>query len=154
SPGARNVIAGYVLAAIGGYADFTVIQGNYLGTDATGTAGLIPWMAAIGTGGVEIDGGGGNLIGGGPGQGNVILGRNAVIIQNSDNNQLSGNIIGADVQGRELPGYRPYIAVFLFGQANGNVVGGTEPGTGNLIANYDQAGGGRRPVLPGGSRSH
>jgi uncharacterized delta-60 repeat protein len=69
TPGAGNVIAGGVFGVILRAASETIVQGNFIGTDATGTVNLGNHRA----GGVVINGGSNNTIGGlAPGTGNII----------------------------------------------------------------------------------
>jgi CSLREA domain-containing protein len=101
---ARNVISGNQGNGVGGImlsgsgAAGNTVQGNYIGTDATG-------MAPLGnTGrGVAIKGAPNNLIGGSaPGAGNVISGNRASgirIFGGATGNEVRGNLIGSDRNG-------------------------------------------------------
>ena len=129
--GARNVIAGCWIAAVGIHGgDGAVVEGNYLGLDATGLA--VPGVQAVY--GVEVGDGSGSVI-----RNNVIVGDNPVIIANSRGNTVAGNRIGTDALGGPV-GDPPAYGVFLFGEASGNVIGGTAPGDGNLIGFYQVGG--------------
>jgi hypothetical protein len=126
-----------------GSSDDNLVQGNYVGTNPFGTAPLTD-----ATGGRT---GGGSLIGvyiPGVASGNTIGGTTAaarniisaydtdVEIDDCGNNLLEGNYIGTDATGTKAlnwPGYPNGTGVSL-GYDNGNVIGGSTPGSGNLIA--------------------
>ncbi len=68
TPGARNIISGNAVNGISGGARNVLIQGNFIGTDVTGTANLGNSLS-----GVEIDGSDDTTVGGiGAGEGNLI----------------------------------------------------------------------------------
>lgn len=142
---ARNIISGNgnVGMLIGSNAQFNQVQGNFIGTDASGAA------AAPNPVGIFITGASGNVVG----PGNVISGNtnNGVSIDtNSGNatfNVVKGNKIGTDVSGTAQvplpPGSpQPYqnvgIAISAAGvagsSASNNTVGGPAPGDGNVIS--------------------
>src|SRR5215471_6692268 len=112
------------------------IQGNLIGTDATGTVGLGGGYGIIGgfTGGA----GNGNVIGGSaPGAGNVIS-SNSIGIRlggsdpvNSNGWIIQGNRIGTDITGTQPIGNGCYGFVAASGSGT---IGGTNPGEGNIIA--------------------
>jgi len=128
--GAGNLISGNVGSAIqlsGG--DGFVIQGNFIGTDVTGTY-------AIPNGeGINDSGGNSVLIGGsGAGEGNLISGHTQFGIYAYNfgtNTTIFGNNIGTDVTGT-LP--IPNVTGISTANITGVTVGGTNPGEGNLIA--------------------
>ena len=134
--GSRNVISGnggdgvvvYQSGATGNR-----LQGNYIGVDATGTRPLPNGGEGVGI----SDGAAFNLIGGpGAGMGNVISGNRGVglVILRSHltDNRVQGNLIGVDATGtRPLGNARSGIC--LFEGASGNLIGGLEPGAGNVI---------------------
>jgi parallel beta-helix repeat protein len=123
-----------------------VVEGNFIGTDPTG-------LSALGNqgGGVNVRfGSSGNLIGGTtPAARNLISG-NAngdgvdLVDVGTNNNRVQGNFIGTDATGtRALPntgiggiggGGRGGSGVFVFATASNNLIGGTDPGAGNLIS--------------------
>ena len=136
-PGARNLISGNDSAGV--HIDTVgttgnVVQGNYIGTDVTGTV-------AIGNvyEGVFIGGGSSkNVIGGtSPGAGNVISGNNGYGVTITDmwtsGNVVQGNYIGTDVTGT-LPLGNSDNGVIIATDAMYNLIGGTESGAGNVIA--------------------
>ena len=89
-PAARNVISGNWLAGIDLYSSQNVIQGNYIGTDATGTRGLGNMTGVRFEGGVV-----GNLTGGtNSGAGNVIAFNDTGIeVTDAFGNAILGNSI-------------------------------------------------------------
>ena len=123
----RNVISGQAGDPIyteGGVAiDGTNnrVQGNYIGTNAAGTA------AISNDGGVGISGPG-NMVGGtAPGAGNLISGNggiNLILFGGGDGTVVQGNLIGTDATGTvAIPvNYGVYV------QTSGNTIGGTAAG--------------------------
>jgi hypothetical protein len=135
TPGARNLISGNGLFGITGDAfDDNDIQGNYIGTDATGTAAL-----GNGFAGIVVPGGTGNTIGGpAAGSDNVISGNGRVGVllthpgegSSAALNQVLGNAIGTDAtRAAAVPNGGPGVEVQNGGR---NVIG--RPGEGNTIA--------------------
>jgi hypothetical protein len=133
----RNVISGNDLFAVslsGPDISGNVLQGNYIGVDATGAAALRnTYGVVLGDGSQE------NVIGGNaPGEGNVISGNGTgMLLRASDTtgNVVVGNYIGTDYSGsQQLPNGR---GIWIIKGAHGNRIGGTDPGEGNLISgNY------------------
>jgi parallel beta-helix repeat protein len=131
--GAGNVISGALNFGI----DLTdpgttanTVQGNYIGTDATG--GLaVPNLGA----GIVIQNGAANNQIGGAGQGNVISGNGSenefnslgftggvvVTDQNTSGNILEDNLIGTDAAGTQALG-NTYAGVVIRNGASGNVI--------------------------------
>ena len=109
-----------------------VIQGNYLGTDTTG-------RVAVGNalGGIFIETNG-NLIGGDAvGEGNLISGNGSAGVTlaglGAYSNEVVGNRIGTDVTGTAALG-NVNIGVLIRDGASFNIIGGSQPGFGNLIS--------------------
>ncbi|MEX0879781.1 MAG: IPT/TIG domain-containing protein [Thermoanaerobaculia bacterium] len=134
--GARNIISGNAgegLRILFGAFD-NVAQGNFIGTDATGTKPL-------GNTGYGVNlalGLGSNLIGGTtPEARNVISanGASGVLVQaaNETDDVVQGNFIGTDVTGTNALGNAAHGVLILDG-ANGASIGGTAAGAGNIIA--------------------
>jgi uncharacterized repeat protein (TIGR01451 family) len=144
-PGERNLISGNVDGIIlDNGATNNQVLGNSIGTDASGTKPL------GNDGGVIISGAGtsGNIIGGAAaGAGNLISanGKNGIFIENgATGNRVLGNLIGTDVTGRNvlaasapppgLPAASNTGDGVLIAGASDNLIGGTDPGAGNVIA--------------------
>jgi hypothetical protein len=153
--GSRNIISGNTdqgIVIVGSGTDGNVVQGNYIGLNAAGTA-------AIGNGfenpgndvfvsGIDIFGGAqNNTIGGAAsGAGNVISGNAAsgITISSADTNgnAVVGNFIGTNPAGTaaigngfaDLPNNFRYAGVTLFGGVQSTVIGGTASGAGNVIS--------------------
>lgn len=113
------------------------IQGNFIGTDATGT-GALGNLAR----GVRIEDAPNNVIGGATsGARNVISGNRfqGVFISgtNATGNILKGNYIGTDVNGNiAIANSSEGVAI----KSSNNIVGGIEPGEGNLISGNEKHG--------------
>jgi CSLREA domain-containing protein len=139
--GAGNTISGNFKNGIevnGAAAVAAQVQGNFLGTDMTGTI-------AVGNGqdGVLIQGAPNATIGGiAAGAGNVISGnqQNGVEIsgQAAAGNQVVGNMIGADVGG--FLGVGNQMDGVLINGAPNNTVGAPVPGGRNVISDNQQNG--------------
>jgi parallel beta-helix repeat protein len=137
--GERNVISGNgpgPAVTIGGWdANNNVVKGNYIGTDAGGTAAL------PNQDGVNIHSGAQNNTVGGTttGERNVISGNwgSGVWIGHWDTNGnvVKGNYIGTDVSGSYAIANNN--GVSINDGARDNIVGGPEPGEANLIAGND-----------------
>jgi titin len=138
----RNVISGNLNQGVllnGGGTTGNRVQGNYIGTDAAGTAAV-----ANSFGGVDVVGGANNNIIGGtaPGAGNVISGNNTrgVTLAQSGTtaNEIAGNFIGLNASGNAaLPNAGPGISIF--NGAHHNTIGDTAGGR-NFIAGNNGAG--------------
>lgn len=153
--GARNVISGNAIdpnnnlfgqgVLLGLGTTDNTIQGNYIGTDATGMAAVPNESFGISLGfGAPNSGSSHNLIGGpSPVAGNVISGnaRSGVFIQqHSDGNIIQQNLIGVKANGIGALGNSGN-GVGISSFSSGNLVGGTtdgqigSPSAGNTIAN-------------------
>ena len=130
-PGARNVVFANAALLLGSGSNHSTVQGNYLGTDATGTVSMGATVG-IHTNNSPHD----NLIGGSaPGAGNVISG-NVVGIAFADGaaaNTVMGNFIGTDPTGLQPVPNAAY-GIQIQSPSGGSVIGGTHPGEGNTIA--------------------
>jgi CSLREA domain-containing protein len=147
APGAGNVIvAGNVGIVLNSASNGNSIQGNFIGTDATATTGLGGGLG-IGTANASSD----NVIGGSaPGAGNVISGGTVGInlADGATGTTIQGNKIGTDAEGvQPIPNSGNGISVVT--AAEGTLIGGTNPGAGNTIANNC----GQGIALPGASTS-
>lgn len=128
NPATRNIISANGGRGIFLGQDFgSTVQGNYIGTDATGTIPL-----GNGGGGVGVEGGFGSLIGGSSrSAGNLISGNDGDGIWASQHCALvQGNLIGTDVSGTRRLGNS---GNGLFLDACGTV-GGLSVPDGNVIA--------------------
>jgi hypothetical protein len=133
TPAARNIISGNGLGINvelnGGGVQ---IEGNYIGTDITGTTATGADGKPLGnTNGIWVSTA--TTVGGpSPGDGNVISGNGIGIRIFANNSQIAGNLIGTDYTGTNpLP--NGYGILSQDGGSN-NVIGGTQPGAGNTIA--------------------
>jgi hypothetical protein len=137
APAARNVVSGNRLSGVqvvSTTATGNLVQGNYVGMTAAGTAAL-----ANGGDGVLINGGARNNTVGGTaaGAGNVLSGNTFHGVQIADagtsNNLVQGNCIGTNPAGSAaLPNAGD--GVLINNGATNNTVGGTTAAARNLIA--------------------
>ncbi|MCP4249031.1 MAG: hypothetical protein GY778_18460, partial [bacterium] len=134
-PEARNVISGNTIAGIF-VANGSIgnrVQGNYIGTDASGTASVANVSV-----GVYISDASGTIIGGtAPGAGNVLSGNGLVGVYITDAtataNRVEGNLIGTDASGTASLG-NPTAGVFVTSGASNNIVGGATAEARNVIS--------------------
>ncbi|MEW6159808.1 MAG: FG-GAP-like repeat-containing protein [Verrucomicrobiota bacterium] len=111
-----------------------LIQGNFIGTDITGTIAL---GNGVGAAGIGLNDAPNNMIGGtSPADRNLLSGNVLGVVisgaaNNATGNQVLGNYIGTDRTGMfALPNSNHG----LFIDNPGNVIGGTAAGAGNLIS--------------------
>lgn len=146
APGAGNVIsgasgAGLSISGIGVLTAGTVVQGNLIGTDATGTAPI-----PNGGNGIELTMRGSVTLGGSaPGAGNVVAanGNNGISLSGSFTNGvvIRGNFIGTDATGTiAMPNLGS--GVLVSNGAQNTTIGGPGPGEGNVIAFNNPVGSG------------
>ncbi|HEV8428910.1 MAG TPA: SBBP repeat-containing protein [Pyrinomonadaceae bacterium] len=125
----RNVISGNQGNGIDiNVGNANVIQGNFIGTNAAGTASLSNFAGVIVSGAPSLD----NLIGGTtPGAGNLISGNNFNgIIASGNGTLIQGNLIGTDVTGvNKIPNSSGIQAT-----AQNVLIGGLTPGARNVIS--------------------
>ncbi|HVM50896.1 MAG TPA: hypothetical protein VMU04_22905 [Candidatus Acidoferrum sp.] len=133
--GAGNLVSGNGQGGVflsGALATNNMVQGNLIGTTASGTAAL-----GNGGAGVGITSAAGNLVGGtAPGAGNVLSANGDagvfLYLSGTTGNHVQGNTIGADITGNSaLPNV--YEGVYAE-RGSTNLIGGTAPGAGNLIS--------------------
>ncbi|MEW5988651.1 MAG: hypothetical protein AB1791_18645 [Chloroflexota bacterium] len=140
--GAGNVISANARNGIyvnGATASDTVIQGNFIGTDPTGTAGL-----GNGWRGLWIADAANNQIGGATSAARNVIADNTfqgILIsgQTATGNRIEGNYVGVDTSGVVALGngdsFFPEAGITLGG--SDNIIGGVAPGVGNVISgNY------------------
>jgi hypothetical protein len=136
--GARNVISGNTTAGVffnGTGTSGNLVEGNYIGTDITGTNAIPNTLA-----GVYLPyGTPGNIIGGTVAAArNVISGNYYGVYLASPataGNLVEGNYIGVTPDGTHAVG-SAFTGVIIFGGANSNNIGGTASGAGNLISGF------------------
>ncbi len=127
SPADRNIISGNQGGISVFFADGTLVQGNFIGVDASGSKAL-PNSSY----GMNFQDASATLIGGTTaGAGNVISGNtNGVVFSSGTGMTIQGNRIGTDATGTLPVGNA--IGVFVFGDAT--TIGGTGPGEPNVVA--------------------
>jgi titin len=128
---ARNLISGNRQDGIDVTGHSTIIEGNYIGTDLTG-------VLALGNhNGLSISGSNNTIGGVAAGARNIISGNSnqgVELLADASNNRIQGNQLGTDVTGTQALG-NGSSGITVSG--SNNVIGGTEPGAGNLISgNY------------------
>ena len=133
--GARNVISGnssYGMMVVDPGTTGNVVEGNYVGLDATGTNVAPDYFGVIVFGGATN-----NLVGGiTPGAANFISGSQygvCITDPGTSGNVVQGNFIGTDAFGHD-GGVGNFDNVELQNGATGNFIGGTALGEGNVIA--------------------
>src|SRR5262245_39312019 len=137
-PEARNVISGNGSAGVklsGGYGS-NLIQGNFIGTDITGTKALGNDNA-----GIDVFSAGDQIGGADPGAGNVISGHNKngrgiTLRDDATAILIQGNKIGTDVTGTKALGNSTGLSI----NGSNNTIGGAAPGAGNLISGNTNGG--------------
>ena len=144
---ARNVISGNTLFGVlleSGGTSGNVVEGNFIGTTAAGSAPL-----ANANAGVVLSAASGNTIGGtSAGAANVIAGNgvSGILLAStgSTGNVIQGNFIGTDSAGATGLGNTDFgiLLNFILEPANaaGNTIGGTASGAGNVIGDNGQFG--------------
>ena len=153
SAAARNVISGNNASGIdieGDPSTNVVIAGNYVGVDVTGAAPLGNVLQGIYVGADHV-----TIGGAAPGAGNVISANGAIgmvlggsLVSNAT--IVQGNHIGTDPTGTIALGNSDR-AIHVGG--GDNVIGGIEPGEGNVIAYTTNVGGHRRRRVPAVQRA-
>jgi hypothetical protein len=149
APGAGNVISGSAYEGISievgdleagfdaGPAVGTLVQGNKVGTDITGTAAVPNDTVCACTAGIAVASGPATIGGTTPGAANLVAGNKAdgIDIVNADvtGTKVHGNLIGTDAAGTPTIG-NGGSGVRVFGDASDNAIGGLNPGEGNTIA--------------------
>jgi hypothetical protein len=132
TPAARNLLSGNSQGVqLFSGATGTLVQGNFIGTTASGTNALPNTLA-----GLLLNATGGNTVGGtAAGAGNVISGNatGIFITQSSSGNVVQGNLIGtASDPVSAVP--NTVRGIFITQGSNGNTIGGAGAGAGNTIA--------------------
>ena len=135
TPAARNVICG---GSFGHASDISLsgtnntIQGNYIGTNAAGTANL---SASNGPDGIDVSAGGNTIGGTTAGAGNLISGHWGYGISisgsSTSNTIVQGNLIGTNATGTAKIGNSTGIGINSGGS---NTIGGTTAAAANVIS--------------------
>jgi titin len=132
--GAGNLLSGNTQGGVGlkgPGADSNVVQGNYIGTDASGRLTL-----GNGLSGITILSGNSNLIGGTTTAARTIISANKLagvyITTGSGGNLVQGNFIGVDATGSNALGNATNGISIT--SASSNTVGGITSGAGNVIS--------------------
>jgi titin len=134
SAGAGNLLSGNSQGGVslnGAGAANNLVQGNYIGTDASGRLAL-----GNAASGVTVFGGSTNLVGGTTAAARNVLSANKlsgiVISTNSMGNLVQGNLVGVDTTGTNALGNS--VDGISIVSASSNTVGGTSPGARNVIS--------------------
>jgi hypothetical protein len=134
---ARNVISGNGTAGVfltEASTSGNLIQGNYIGTDITGTNAFPNTLAGV----YLPDGASGNVIGGTSQYArNVISGNyyGVYIAGAGGGNVIEGNYIGVTPDGTRAVG-SAFTGVILFGGTTNNLIGGTTSGAANVLSGF------------------
>jgi uncharacterized repeat protein (TIGR01451 family) len=140
TPGAGSTVRGLIINRFSGnginlQSDGNTITGNFIGTDAAGTAALPNNLN-----GILIEPGANNVIGGTtPAARNLISGNGVFGIHlnnGSTNNTVQGNYIGTDKNGAADLG-NTATGVIIESNCNNNTIGGTSAGARNVISGND-----------------
>ena len=138
--GGANLGEGNLISSFGtgievsNHSDNSSIQGNYLGTDITGTQPIANSMGIYIADSINTYIGGANL-----GEGNLISSSTGVAINinfMAQNTHVYGNKIGTDLTG--TVSLSNYAGIWIF--SDNNIIGGTNLGEGNLISGNNQDG--------------
>lgn len=129
SAGARNILSGndqYGVWISDMSTTGNLVEGNYIGTDATGSNAIPNQASGIFMGGSSSD----NTV-----SGNVISGNEGygIFVTNTIDNIITGNEIGPDAAGTNSPGVQAY-GIAILTDTSGNIVGGTTAGAGNVVS--------------------
>lgn len=128
----RNIISGNSIGVIfGGATSGNRVQGNFIGTDVSGTVAVENLIAIL-----FVDGASNNTIGGSlAGEGNTISGNTKGILIGilPTGNSIIGNFIGTQADGISPLGNRSH-GVFLTKATGATTIGGEDVGWGNTIA--------------------
>jgi hypothetical protein len=138
--GAGNLLSGNGNAGLwleGAGVTNNVMQGNWIGLDASGTAAVPNGWAGI----YILDGSSGNLIGGtAAGAANIISGNVSEGVFISDpgttNNLVEGNLIGTGAAGTNAVA-NSYTGIGIWSGASFNVIGGTNAAQRNILSGND-----------------
>jgi parallel beta-helix repeat protein len=134
-PNDRNLVSGNQYAGVDLLLGSGTVQGNYIGTDWTGTAPL------PNTYGIAIEADGSHVGGTAAGEGNLISGNTTYgIFIMSANNVVEGNLIGTDYTGTAALGNGLFGIDIKNEVSTNNTIGGTTAGSRNVISGQTAAG--------------
>ena len=132
----RNVISGngasgILISTFQGSATGNVVEGNYIGTDVTGNQAVANSLTGIYISQQASN----NLIGGTTATARNLISGNGgdgiEITDSASSNRVQGNYIGTNADGNgHLSNFEDGVTII---DAPGNLIGGTDPGMGNLI---------------------
>jgi CSLREA domain-containing protein len=130
-----NGTSGICATCYGGGSDNHIITGNFIGTNAAGTATTSPNAGNA----VDLNGSTGTVIGGTtPDKRNVMAaGGGPVYLTSSNNNTVQGNYIGVDKTGTVALTSGRGISIEV---GSGNLIGGAATGAGNVVGNWSDYG--------------
>ncbi len=132
--GARNVISGNT----GGYGVYfegssCLVEGNYIGTNAAGTAAVANDL------GIGVSDPGATIGGTGAGAGNVISGNSTDGVSTNEPCLVEGNEIGTNAAGTGAVANGDY-GIYVDNASGATTIGGTTTGAGNTISDNSEAG--------------
>lgn len=116
------------------------IEGNFIGTDATGTLNRGNGQASTRSGGIFVDGSSGNWIGGLYATNRNLIsgnGGSGVFMQNCASNTVQGNLIGTSWSGTVAISNTNGLALY---NAVGNIIGGASASARNVISGNSASG--------------
>jgi len=128
--GAGNLVSGNGFAGIEVDTLNNQVQGNIVGTDASGTVPL-----GNGTWGIVAAGTGNTIGGSAAGAGNLVSGNGLtgiVIPYGTSGNAIAGNRVGTDVTGTKIVCGHSTAGIEISG--GGNMIGGNQAGSANVVA--------------------
>lgn len=136
-PGAGNVLSGNGTYGLLLNGSGNTVLGNFAGTNAAGTGPL-----ANGIDGIYIGGANNRIGGASPLAGNLLSGNtNSGVAIVTTGTEASGNVVRGNLIGTNFDGtIRIPNLDGVYVSAKGNVIGGTAPGEGNLIADNSHSG--------------
>lgn len=129
----RNVISGNRLDGVDIYTVGNRLEGNYVGTDVSGTLAL-----PNGNFGIAVAGTGNTIGGSAAGAGNLVSGNTnvgIVIPFGISGNSVQGNRVGTDASGATFVCGHSMAGIEVSG--SGNLIGGSQAGAANIVA-YNQ----------------
>jgi len=132
-PGDRNIISGNTGVGITIRGSANTVQGNYIGTDINGTAAIPNGMEGIWIAPGAKD----NVIGGSSAEERNVISGNELFGLNISGNGATGNIVKGNYVGVDATGntaLRNRHGLVISDGPQNNVIGGSAPGEGNVIA--------------------